>query len=283
MKGTNLFNVPLTDQEFELFRSILEAETGIVLKQSKRQLLKNRLRPLLAVSGKTRYIELLDGLENSGERFAVLSTIVDAITTNLTQFFRENHQFKILENRALPEICDDFEEENLNQATIWCAGCSTGQEVYSIGMVLRESVPRRFQSRFRLLATDIDSSVLARAKAGVYSPEEMRGVSEERLQQHFRKTPEGDLEVSQKLKDFVRFSPRNLIDSRGWGPGRYQMIFCRNVLIYFSAERRARVLEELISALRPGGYLFLGHAEGIHERDESLEFVCPSTYRKTKD
>jgi chemotaxis protein methyltransferase CheR len=118
----NYFDIELTDGEFALFRTILESETGIVLKPSKRQLLKNRLRPLLVAAGSTRYGELLEGLDSPDERFIVLATIIDAVTTNLTNFFREPHQFEVLAERVLPEMVELFEEDKAQQLTIWSAG-----------------------------------------------------------------------------------------------------------------------------------------------------------------
>lgn len=280
MAKTDYFAIPLTDEEFELFRAILETETGIVLKPTKRALLKNRLRPLLVSGGKTRYMDLLYGIREPTERFIVLSTIIDAITTNLTQFFREPHQFEVLEHRVLPELIDQLEDDPKLQVTIWSAGCSTGPEVYSIGMMVREVAPRLMQKRIRILATDIDSSALARARAGVYAEDELVGLTPERIQTHLLKRADGSYEVSEKLKEMVRFSSRNLITPDAWGPGGYHAIFCRNVLIYFSATQRKAVHRALLESLREGGYLFLGHAEGISGRDPALEYVCPSTYRR---
>lgn len=280
MTRPNYFDIELTDAEFGLFRTILESETGIVLKPSKRQLLKNRLRPLLVAAGNSRYGELLEGLDSPDERFIVLATIIDAVTTNLTHFFREPHQFEVLAERVLPEMVELFEEDKAQQLTIWSAGCSTGPEVYSTAMVVREVVPRRLQKRVRVLATDIDTSALGRARRGVYGEDEIFGLSPERIQQHMRRTPDGTYEISAKVKELIRFTPRNLIQPATWGPGGYAAIFCRNVLIYFSAERRDVVRRRLVESLRPGGYLFLGHSEGIPSRDRDLEYVCPSTYQR---
>lgn len=276
----DVFGIDLTDHEFELFRNILEAETGIVLKESKRQLLKNRLRPLLVASGKQRFLQLLEGLESATERFVVLATIIDAITTNLTQFFREPEQLELFERRFLPWVVDLLEEDRAKQITIWSGGCSTGQEVYSVAMLIRELVPHRFQKRFRVLGTDIDTSALARARRGRYHEEELTGLSMERRIQHLRATGDGYYEATDRLMELCRFSPRNLVNPDQWGPGGYHAIFCRNVLIYFQQSRRERLLEEFHARLVKGGFLFLGHSEGIQSRVHDFEYVAPSTYRR---
>jgi chemotaxis protein methyltransferase CheR len=132
----------------------------------------------------------------------------------------------------------------------------------------------------RVLATDIDTSALGRARRGVYGEDEIFGLSPERIQQHMRRTTDGTYEVSGRVKELIRFTPRNLIQPDTWGPGGYAAIFCRNVLIYFSGQRREAVRARLVDSLRPGGYLFLGHSEGIPSRDRELEYVCPSTYQR---
>jgi len=231
-------------------------------------------------SGKERYGELLEGLSTPTERFVVLSTIIDAVTTNLTHFFREPEQLELFQVRFLPEVIDALESDRAARVAIWSAGCSTGQEVYSLAMLVREVVPRLLQKRFRILGTDIDSSALGRARRGSYDEEELAGLSPARRMQHVRRTEEGYYAMTEKLKELCRFSPRNLILPETWGPGRYRAIFCRNVLIYFSEARRDQLLEEFFQRLEKGGYLFLGHSEGIQSKSHAFEYVGPSTYRR---
>jgi chemotaxis protein methyltransferase CheR len=274
------FAVPLTDGEFELFRVVLEAETGIVVSPAKRLLLKNRLRPLLQERGVKRFGDLLEELKNPEERFQVLSAIIDAVTTNLTYFFREGRQFNIFAEVFLPEMQELLMGRHWKKVAIWSAGCSTGQEVYSLAMLVREKVAIHHQESFRILGTDIDSQALERARQGVYREKEVKDLDPQRLRQHFLRRPEGDYQVTERLAKQVRFSPRNLVTPDQWGPGRYHAIFCRNVMIYFSPERRKQLVDEFFRRLLPGGYLFLGHAEGIQTRSHSFEYIAPSTYRR---
>lgn len=280
MGPENVFQIPLTDAEFELFQRVLESETGIVLSPTKRQLLKNRLRPLLVERDRRRFGELLEGFLNPEERFGVLNAIIDAVTTNLTYFFRENRQFEIFAEQVLPVMQDELREERWKRIAIWSAGCSTGQEVYSLAMVVRENVTRALQERFRILGTDIDSQALKRARQGLYQEKEMQAVSEKRRRQHFLQAREGGYQVTESMRSQVRFSPRNLALPDEWGPGRYHAIFCRNVLIYFSQERRQTLIGEFYRRLQVGGYLFLGHAEGIQALHHDFEYIAPSTYRR---
>lgn len=279
MEAQDYFSVELGDEEFSLFSSVLQSETGIVLRDSKRQLLKNRLRPLLMERGLTKFVDLLQGMHGAESRPQVLAAIIDAVTTNLTHFFREAAHLDFLREREIPGWIRRMEEDPLARVTIWSAGCSTGQEPYSLGMMLRETVPTSLQERFRVVATDIDRLTLEKAKEGIYTEDEVGGLDEARRKTHFVRTLDGRYKVAEPLRELIRFAPLNLVRPDTWGYAYYRYIFCRNVMIYFSPETRLKVLESFKQRLMSGGVLFLGHAEGLQGDDADLGYEGPSIYR----
>lgn len=274
--------VELSPIEFQLLRNLLEAETGIVLKESKLPMLQHRLRPLLVAAGVSRFGELLHVLDQPEKRFVVLSTVIDAITTNLTQWFREPEQLEIFERVFLRSLERELVEDPTSKVSLWSAGCSTGQEPYSLAMLVRETLPLETHGCFRIHATDIDSSAMAHAKEGRYHRDELTGLDPLRKKLHLREEEPDWFRVADPLKAMVKFSPRNLIHPETWGPGREHAIVCRNVLIYFSKKTQEKVLSAFQKRLQPGGFLFLGHSEGIQSQQHDLEYVGPSTYQKKR-
>ncbi len=274
--------IELGDEDFELLRTVLQNETGIVLKDGKRPLLRSRLLPLLLRRGKRRFSELLDGVASPEHRNQVLSCLIEAITTNLTEFFREPGQLDMLVRSVVPWALDLLGSGAAARVSIWSAGCSTGQEPWSIAMALREAVPPDRLPGFRVLGTDIDRSALAQAKAGIYLREELKGLDAGRIQTHLVLRPDGRYEVVPALRDLVRFAERNLVQASTWGHGRFHVIFCRNVLIYFEKSRKDALVRTFHDRLHPGGFLFLGHSEGIQSEAHDFEYLGPSSYRRIR-
>jgi chemotaxis protein methyltransferase CheR len=265
-----------TDDHFNRLRSLVNVHTGISLSDMKRELLYSRLSRRLRHLGMTSF-ESYCGVLESGDEDEV-PQFVNAITTNLTSFFREAHHFKILAEKVLPEIV--ARNLNMRQIRIWSAGCSTGEEPYSIAMVVRECLENRQAWDAKILATDIDSNVLETAQNGIYPAERVADLSKIRLQSSFRKgiaSNQGMVKVAPEVQSLITFRQLNLMDA--WPMrGLFDIIFCRNVVIYFNKERQKALFDRFANALNPKGYLFLGHSESLFEACNKFEPTGKTVY-----
>ena len=268
----------LTDAQFHRIRALVREHTGIALSDAKRQLVYGRLsRRLRALKlGSFReYIELLErGVANELEEF------INAITTNLTSFFREPHHFEYLATDLLPQIV--ARNTGLRRARIWCCAASTGEEPYSIGMVLREAAPLLHGFDIKVLATDLDSAVLATAANGIYNAERLTSVSSTRASRFFRKgsgTQAGKFRVQAELQNLITFKQLNLMHE--WPVrGPFDAIFCRNVIIYFVKDTQRALFARMAALQRPGDILFLGHSESLYRVSDQYELVGRTIYRR---
>jgi chemotaxis protein methyltransferase CheR len=242
----------LSDRDFERVRRLIHDYAGISLSEHKRSMVYNRLvRRLRSCeqAGFARYLDLVQA-DGSPEREA----FVNALTTNLTAFFREPHHFDLLAERVRARAAA------APPLRVWSSACSTGEEAWSIAMVLREAA-----TPAEILATDIDSDVLARAQQGVYPAERTAHLPPERLRRHFLRGTgdnEGLMRVRAELRPLVHFAQVNL-QAAAWPRLRFDVIFCRNVVIYFDHEAQQRLADRLALALAPGGLLLVGHAESF--------------------
>ncbi len=248
-----------TDADYELFRRFLEHSCGILLGENKNYLIDSRLRKILADQKITLLADLVRLAERRGNE-ALRQAVIDAMTTNETLWFRDKHPFEYFSNSLLPELFQSQE----SSFRIWCAASSTGQEPYTISMCIdefRKRNPVAARKDVSILATDIALSVLDQAKAGVYDPLALnRGLAQEKLTQYFKPATNGQWEVKPEIKQRVEFKQLNLKDSFV-ALGRFDIVFCRNVLIYFSTELQTEILRKIHGVLKPGGYLFLGGSE----------------------
>jgi chemotaxis protein methyltransferase CheR len=260
----------MTDDEYQGFREFLERACGILLGADKRYLVESRLNPLLGefqVASLGQLIERVQG----GRNGVLRDRIVDAMTTNETLWFRDAFPFEILKQVLLPEQS----KARAPTVRLWSAACSSGQEPYSISMSIEEFTranPGAFLGGVQILATDLSPSMLEQARAGSYDAAAMaRGLGEERRRLFFAER-HGRWEVRDELKRRITFREHNLLQS--YEPlGKFQVIFCRNVLIYFSADLKRGILARLAGALVPGGYLFLGAAEAITGYSDAFEML----------
>lgn len=243
--------------DFERVRKLIYERAGISLHEGKQAMVYSRLSRRLRETGHRDFKSYLQWLERSSGPAAdqEWQEFVNSLTTNLTAFFREDHHF-----HALAEALQGMKGRNLR---LWCNAASTGEEPYSITMVLNEVLGA--QPSARLLATDIDTKVLATAQRGVYAAD-ARGISAERLKRHFLRgtgSNAGFVRVKPELAKLIDFKPFNLMAPH-WSLGEaYDIVFCRNVMIYFDAETQRKVLERIHGAMRPGGLLFVGHSENF--------------------
>jgi chemotaxis protein methyltransferase CheR len=219
-----------------------------------------------------RYYRYLQ--DKGAEQKAELMTLLDSLTINETGFFRNRPQFELLEQIVLPQILEAKTKANTNSSPhrlrLWSAGCSTGEEPYSIAISLLDILPARPEWKIQIFASDLSLSVLDAATRGVYPVGRLEGIPPERLSRYFEACSDG-YEVQDRVKRLVIYDFHNLKHENGLN--NLDIIFCRNVLIYFAPEEQKKVLQKFIRALEPGGYLFLGHSESVLGLTDELEFV----------
>lgn len=270
----------ITPADYDRFKRFLENACGILLGDGKQYLVSSRLNKLLREEGLDGMTQLLGCLERDQPRH-LRDAVIDAMTTNETSWFRDGTPFEILSGVVLPEL----EGRAGTVPRIWSAACSSGQEPYTISITVGEYLQKRPGSRLgatQIVATDISASVLAQARRGTYESVALgRGLSETRRRQWF--TQDGDSwQVNEAVRRRVSFREQNLL--HGFSAlGRFDIIFCRNVLIYFAAERKRDILQRMALSLNPQGYLFLGASETISGYSDAFELVrSPSgnVYRK---
>jgi chemotaxis protein methyltransferase CheR len=271
----------LSQPEFERLRQLVREHTGIALSDAKRQLVYGRLaRRLRALKLDSfgAYIELIEDRDP-----VELEEFVNAVTTNLTSFFREPHHFDYLAREALPALV--ARAAGSNRLRIWCCAASTGEEPYSIAMVLREAEDSLRGWDVKMLATDLDSNVLATAAAGVYAAERFQGMDPKRMARFFDKgggAHAGKLRAREELRQLITFRQLNLMQD--WPlRGPLDAIFCRNVIIYFDKATQRTLFERMAMLQRPGDLLFLGHSESLYRVSERYELIGRTIYRRIED
>lgn len=256
----------IDDQDYAEFARFLAESCGLVLGENRQYLVASRLSRLLDELGYRRVEDLLRALRQSNDP-RLKSRVIDAMMTNETSWFRDGYPFEILRHVVLPEL-----EKHKKPIRIWSAACSSGQEPYSIAMTVAEweaSFPPK-TATVSILATDLSESALAEAKAGVYDDLSIaRGLSPERLQRYFDKTDKG-YRIKPEIQRRVRFQKFNLLDP--YTPlGKFEVIFCRNVLIYFSAQTKRQILDGMARQMDAGGYLFVGASEAVTAYTDAFE------------
>jgi chemotaxis protein methyltransferase CheR len=272
--GTTL--QPITEQQFNRFQKLIYSTAGIHLAPHKKALLEARL---------SKHIREL-GLD-SFDAYYKLIRMLDRVSTNETHFFREPRQFEFLENRVIAEwrekAANDLKPKRLR---LWSAGCSSGEEPYSIAMLLLDHFPQHSGWELEILATDLSTRVLDKAKAAVWPIVKAQEIPEKYLKQYMLRgtsSQHGKMKAGAEIRSLIRFERLNLNDERYSVTGRFDAIFCRNVLIYFDTPSRTRVIERLIDRLAPSGYLFVGHAESLSGITVRARQVMPTIYRLSAD
>jgi len=267
-------------EEFEFLRHVVLANAGISLGPSKKQLVQGRLARRLRELQMDTFAEYCDHVRNSGPE--ELARLINAITTNVTSFFRENHHFEQLATRMLPEAM--VRNAHSRRLRIWSAGCSSGEEAYSIAIVAAECMPAAPRWDLKILATDIDSDMVRTAATGVYSEERIAGISYERQRRWLQRgsgNNAGLVRVKPELAGSITFGTLNLLSE--WPlHGPFDVIFCRNVMIYFDPPTRERLLTRFAALLADGGYLCIGHSESIHGSALPYRLVGRTIYGKTQ-
>ena len=270
---------PITRREFSLFRTLVEQETGIHLTEVKQALVHARLLSRLRELGVrtfTDYYELV--VQSTDDELTVL---INAICTNETQFFREPSQFALLESSLLPRFIDEAEYGlRPQQVRVWSAACSTGEEPYSVAMLLASRLPESWF--IEIVASDVSTKVLAKAVAGVYPMQRLADVPAPLQKRYLLRgvgSQAGKFRVARGLRKLVQFRRENLIGDALSVGGGFDLVLCRNVLMYFRPETRRMVVERLVDRLAPAGHLLVGHSESLHGTDPRLRTVIPTVYQ----
>ena len=267
---------PMRDQDFNKIKSIAKTRTGIELGDHKKETIYSRIVRCIRRLKMSSFEQYLNYLEHNAE--AELTNFINAITTNLTSFFREQHHFDFLVKEGLPDLM------NRNKASkklrIWSAGCSTGEEPYSIAITLKNVLPGK-QWNAKVLATDLDTNVVQTGKNGIYDMNRLEGLSRDIVSKNFESVPGADncLRVKEPVRQLIQFNRLNLLEQ--WPmKGKFDIIFCRNVVIYFSKETQRELFDRYANILNPNGYLFIGHSESLHGVTKRFEPIGRTIYRK---
>lgn len=271
----------LSDQEFNDLRKVIKEVTGINMGDSKRQLIYRRLSGRLRATGSATFADYLHYLRNNAAQ--ELETFTNAVTTNLTSFFRESHHFDYLANTIFPEIQKN-KLRGSRRMRIWSSGCSTGEEPYSIAMTVKESFEGLAAWDAKILATDLDSDVLRTASAGRYNGQRVENVDSQILQRYFQANAGGmkdQYQVRSDVQKLITFRQLNLMGS--WPmSGKFDVIFCRNVIIYFDKPTQRVLMDRYAELLEEGGYLVLGHSESLFNVSDRFELLGKTIYRKVR-
>ena len=276
----------ISTDDYEAFRLFLEDACGILLGDNKHYLVQSRLRRMASEAGVQSLGDLVTQLRRERVGGAMRERVVEAMTTNETFWFRDKHPFGILSGLILPECA----KRKQRTPRIWSAACSTGQEPYSISMTVQDYLAKNpgSVSDAQIIATDISPAVLAEAKEGYYDPMALaRGLPTDVRDRYFEKDAkhwEERWQIRADIRRRVRFTQGNLLTSYA-SLGRFDVIFCRNVLIYFSSESKVDIIGRMAAILNPGGYLLLGAAEAITQYSDAFDMVrCnPGVVYRKKD
>jgi len=271
----------MSDKTFARFSKFIQTEVGIKMPDAKKTMLQARLQKRLWKLGLTSFDEYCDYLFSHEGLEQELAQMIDVVTTNKTEFFRESKHFEYLVEHALPNL---IKRKGLREEfTIWCAGCSTGEEPYSIAMVLNDFTEQYPDFHFFVLGTDISTRALEQAKIGIYEEERIDPVPLPMRRKYLLKSKEkgkGFVRVIPELRAFVKFRRLNFMDKNFGLRESADIIFCRNVIIYFDRLTQEGVLDRICSYLNPGGYLFTGHSETLNGMNLPLIPVAHTVYQQ---
>lgn len=277
-------NQPMTSQEFLGMRDFIYAQTGIFFNESKQYFLENRLQRRLGDLGMKGYRDYLDLLQGARGKEELKQLFVE-ITTNETSFWRNPPQIEAFQKMVLPEAVKLAKERGANRFRIWSAACSSGEEPYTLAMICQEARDTVLKGMTtEIIATDISERVLSLAREGAYGSYTLRNLTPVQLKAHFNQAGPDAFEIKPELKQLVTLKHFNLVDWPGYKSlGAFDVIFCRNVLIYFDETVKTKVLKGFHEQLHPKSYLLVGHSESIHSFNtgfELLHFSKAMGYRK---
>lgn len=272
-----MISTELTDHNFRRFSRLVYKNCGINLHDGKKELVRARLGKRLRVTGCKNFNTYFKLLNEDTEGWELVH-MLDAISTNQTYFFREKKHFEYLKEKVFPS----YQAMLPKRLRLWSAGCSSGEEPYSLALWLTEHFNRIDSFDVKIMATDISTKVLAKAERGVYPKKQLSKIPKHQLRKYFQRgvgKQDGFFRVKQPLKDMVKFQRHNLMGTFEY-ENRFHLIFCRNVMIYFNRKTRESLIEKFYRCLEDGGYLLIGHAESLTGFKHRFKYVEPSVYRK---
>lgn len=268
----------ISETDFRYIRALIAEHAGIQITEQKRSMLLGRLAKRVRTLGLPSIAAYCDRVRACPE--LELTDLISALTTNVTAFFREAHHFVFLAERIIPELL--VRNATTRRIRIWSAGCSTGEEPYSIAMAVLEALPIRQFWDFKLLATDLDQQVVELGREGIYRSDRLEAIVPERRRRWFQRVggkAMDRIQVVNELREHVRFVPLNLMGP--WAmKGPFDVIFCRNVIIYFDKERKERLIDRFADLTALGGYLFIGHSESLYGLTDRFRPIGKTIYRK---
>ena len=270
----------ISEKDYARLCKLIYAEAGIHLGTERKTMLEVRIKRRLKILNLQSYSEYCDYLFGHQGLKDEITHLIDVVTTNKTDFFREPKHFNYLADHALPELTERIGGRPF---LIWSAGCSTGEEPYTMAIVLSEYALAHPGFRFRIMASDISNIVLAKAEMGVYTNDVVAPVQPLLRQKYFMRSREPGSEhvrVVPELRRSIEFRRLNFMDADYGVSEKLDAIFCRNVIIYFDRATQKRILLKLSNCLHPGGYMFVGHAETLHDMNLPLTPVAPALYRR---
>ncbi len=270
----------ISDEEFELLRQLIYQRFGINLTDQKRSLLVGRLQKLLRQAGYATFRSYYEDLRKDTSE-AKLGELVDRISTNHTYFNRERNHFEFFSRTALPSVVKRLRQSGERDLRVWCAGCSSGEEAYMLLMLMHEYFGSEYaQWSCGLLATDISSRVLDIAGKGVYPEDRIQALPQVLRDKYLRPTPDGQFAFGDALRKEAIFRRFNLMNEEFPFKKPFDIIFCRNVMIYFDAPTRSKLVSKFHQFLKPGGYFFIGHSETLGRQQSLFKYLLPAVYQK---
>lgn len=273
-------SLTISDQEFLLIRNLVYQRFGINLTEQKRSLVVGRLQKLLRNEGFNSFKEYYESLvaDRSG---VALDKLVNRISTNYTYFNREQAHFDFFLQQVLPPLVAAQRRSGAKDLRVWSAGCSSGEEPYLLAILMMEYLAGEYPAwRAGVLATDISDQALSKARPGLYDEEQVAKLPLILRNKYFARRDNGSWQVNEKLRKEVTFRRFNLMNRRFDFKRPFQVIFCRNVMIYFDAETRQALVSRYHQCLEPGGYLFIGHSETLGREQEEFQYIMPAVYRR---
>ncbi|MCX6640563.1 MAG: protein-glutamate O-methyltransferase CheR [bacterium] len=271
---------PLTDEEFDLLRNLIYNQFGITLSAEKRSLVVGRLNKVLRQQGFDNFKSYYQYVTTDSTGQA-LETLINRVSTNHTFFWREADHFELFKEQALLQVTAQLKAQNRKDLRIWCCGCSSGEEPYTLAMLSLEYLGLSNSSwDLGILATDISSRVLDRAKEGIYSEKSLENLPSHLRMKYFKKTNSGDWGVIDRVKQLILFRRMNLMRKVWPFKGKFSIIFCRNVMIYFDRPTRDDLVEQFNQFLENNGYLFIGHSESLGRTNQRFRYLKPAVYQK---
>jgi len=267
-----------TLDDFNFLRKISNDHSGIIVTDDKFNMFYSRLSRRIRMLGLTSFKQYCTYLEENEE--IEFTEFINAVTTNLTAFFRENHHFEYVKDKIIPNVLK--KNQNTKTITVWSAGCSTGEEPYSIAMTLLDNMPPNW--KLKILATDLDTNVLKIASEGVYNNDKMKGLDERKIKKWFKKgqgSNKNKVKIKRELQELIHFKKLNLMEA--WPiKGKFDIIFCRNVIIYFDKETKEMLVNKFSKYLDIGSHLLIGHSESLHQIETDFDLIGNTIYCKIK-